>query len=87
MLYFGAMKWRRLSLRELAAVQAVVAIVSGLLLVSLFAKIPLLPACVISIVFALVGTLVILVGIKEVRDPEDDGGDFWRNFPDDKPWP
>ena len=81
------MKRRRLSLRKLVVIQAVVAIVFGLLLVSLFPKVPLLSACVISIVFALVGTLLVLVGIKRMRDPEDEGFDFWRNFPDDKPWP
>ena len=70
------MKWRRLNLRKLVVVQAVVAIIFGYLLLSLFPKVPLLSACVISIVFALVATLVIQVGIERVRNPEDEGGDF-----------
>ena len=70
------MKWCRLNLRKLVVVQAVVAIIFGYLLLSLFPKVPLLSACVISIVFALVATLVIQVGIERVRNPEDEGGDF-----------
>lgn len=68
------MKWRRLNLRKLVVGQAVVAIIFGYLLLSLFPKVPLLSACVISIVF--VATLVIQVGIERVRNPEDEGGDF-----------
>ncbi|QIG51526.1 hypothetical protein G5V57_29725 [Nordella sp. HKS 07] len=79
------MKWRKLSLGELLTVQAVIAILFGYLLVSQFPKVPLVSACIVSIVLALVGTLLVKLAIGWMRNPiEIFGLDLWRNIPDDK---
>jgi len=81
------MKGRRFSLRLLVAGLAVAATVFCVLLVSLFPKVALLSACVISVAVTLFGALLIVVGMERARNPKDKGWDFWRNFPDDKSWP
>ena len=81
----AGMQWSNLSLGKLVIIQAFVAILFGYLMVSLFPKVPLLSACLVSIVFAIVVTLLLRLAIAWMRSPiEILGLDFWRNYPNDK---
>ena len=62
-------KWRKLSLGELVLVQAVIALLFGYLLISLFPNVPLLSACVVSIVFVMVGTMLLRLIIARWPTP------------------
>jgi hypothetical protein len=78
-------KWRKLSLGELLIIQAIIAIVFGYLFVSVFPKVPLLSACVVSIVFAMLATLLLKVIIAWMSNPiEALGFDLLRKSPSDK---
>src|SRR5262245_36179552 len=79
------MKWRKLSLGELVVIQTVIAILFGYLLVSQFPKVPLLTACVVSIVLAILATLLLNLIIAWIHNPiEALGLDLLRNSPNEK---